>query len=74
MSRLKSYVTRGMLVALGACSAILSSEDAGAQVPPHSPGTVCATPQFWCWAPQPGYPGTVCCCPSPYGWIQGVLI
>ena len=48
--------------------------DAMAQVPPHQPGTICATPQFWCWAVYPGPPGTRCSCPSSRGWVAGVLI
>jgi hypothetical protein len=44
-----------------------------AQVPPHPPGTVCYTPQFWCWMQQPGYPGTACFCPSPYGLVRGTV-
>ncbi len=44
-----------------------------AQVPPHPPGTVCYTPQFWCWMQAPAYPGTVCFCPSPYGLVRGVV-
>lgn len=45
-----------------------------AAVPPHMPGTVCATPQFWCWAIYPGPPGTQCACRSQSGWVPGVLI
>jgi hypothetical protein len=46
-----------------------------AGVPAHPPGTVCATPQFWCWALYPGPPGTRCACPGPQGrWFQGVLL
>jgi hypothetical protein len=45
-----------------------------AQVPPpHAPGTICFTKQFWCWANPPGEPRKGCACPSPYGWIPGVL-
>jgi hypothetical protein len=44
-----------------------------AQVPAHQPGTICFTPQFWCWANPPGPPGGNCACPSPYGWIGGRL-
>jgi hypothetical protein len=43
------------------------------QVPMHPPGTICLTPQFWCWAPVPGLPGNPCACPTPYGWVPGVL-
>jgi hypothetical protein len=42
------------------------------QVPPHSPGTICFTPYFWCWAQPPGPPGSPCACPSAYGWVNGV--
>jgi hypothetical protein len=45
-----------------------------AQVPPHAPGTICATPQFWCPAVYPGPPGTRCACRTAGGWVQGVLI
>jgi hypothetical protein len=44
-----------------------------AQVPPHSPGTICFTPNFWCWMGQPGYPGSVCYCQSPYGLVRGIV-
>lgn len=27
-----------------------------AQVPPHALGSICFTPQFWCWANPPGPP------------------
>ncbi len=39
-----------------------TSQFAAAQVPPHMPGTICLTPQFWCWAEKPGTPGTRCTC------------
>lgn len=45
---------------------------ASAQVPPHQPGTICFTPQFWCWMQFPIYPGQVCYCPTPYGPVQGI--
>jgi hypothetical protein len=53
---------------------LLSLAPASSQVPPHPPGTICATPQFWCRAPYPGPPGSLCACPTPYGWVQGYLI
>jgi hypothetical protein len=43
-----------------------------AQVPPHSPGTICFTQRFWCWAQPPGPPGSPCICPSPNGPVNGV--
>lgn len=43
-----------------------------AQVPPHQPGTICFTPQFWCWMTYPMYPGQPCFCMTPYGPVQGI--
>lgn len=44
-----------------------------AQVPPHNPGTICVTPQFWCWAQPPGPPGGTCFCATGGGPVQGRL-
>ena len=45
-----------------------------AQVPPHSPGTVCVVDsRTWCWASPPGRPGTRCACPTPHGEKPGKL-
>ena len=44
-----------------------------AQIPPHKPGTVCATPTFWCWARYAGPPGSKCACYARGAWHQGVL-
>jgi hypothetical protein len=63
-----------LLVAAVTAALVLGSMTADAQVPPHNPGTVCATPTFWCWAPRPGPPGAQCACPTPYGWVPGVLL
>ena len=58
-------------VAIGvALVATLSA--AQAQVPPHQPGTICFTQNFWCWLAYPQYPGSPCACPSPYGRVPGV--
>ena len=43
-----------------------------AQMPPHPPGSICRTPQFWCWINPPGPVGQVCTCPTPYGPVRGV--
>jgi hypothetical protein len=58
----------GTLIAL---STVAASDRVMAEVPPHQPGTVCYTPQFWCWAQPPGPSGTPCVCPTPYGWVSG---
>jgi hypothetical protein len=46
---------------------------AAAQVPPHTPGTVCLTPTTWCWANTPGAPGKPCVCLTSGGYVQGIL-
>jgi hypothetical protein len=64
------YVGAVAMIAL-ALSPVVAVRQAEAQIPPHYPGTICFTPQFWCWANPPGQPGSPCGCPSPYGWIPG---
>ena len=45
-----------------------------AQIPPHAPGTICLTPDFWCWAPEQGIPGEPCQCQVRDGEpVEGVL-
>lgn len=59
---------------LAAAIALSSAVPAQPQVPPHTPGTICLTPTYWCWAVAPGSPGAACGCPTPYGWEAGYLI
>jgi hypothetical protein len=66
------YVTISLILSSTLAASVLPT-DAMAQVPPHYPGTLCFTPQFWCWAAQAGPVGTPCGCPSAYGWIAGRL-
>lgn len=40
-----------------------------AQVPPHTPGTICFTPEGWCWAQPPGAPGQPCQCTGTSGTL-----
>lgn len=44
-----------------------------AQVPPHVPGSICFTPQFWCWVNPPGPVGAFCTCFTPNGPVGGRL-
>lgn len=70
MGVLRSYLialSTGLLLVAGLAGI------ASAQVPPHTPGTICFTPNFWCWAPQPGLPGSTCACPTESGWVEGKL-
>jgi hypothetical protein len=48
---------------------------ADAQVPPHTPGTICVANSnaLWCWAPSPGAVGAPCACQTPYGPVAGTL-
>ena len=52
---------------------VLQVPVAWAQVPAHQPGTICNTPQGWCWANPSGVPGTSCVCPVDGGTAQGIL-
>ncbi len=46
---------------------------AAAEVPPHTPGTICYTQNFWCWAQPPGPPGSQCACKNSSGaWVAGI--
>jgi len=54
-------------------SPIVNMRHAIAQVPSHPPGSICITPQFWCWVNPPGQAGNQCSCPSPYGRVAGRL-
>lgn len=53
--------------------AVFMNDQAAAQVPPHTPGTICFTPNFWCWAQPPGPPGRSCACRTSNGWVSGRL-
>jgi hypothetical protein len=52
---------------------VIVSGLSGAQVPPHTPGTICFTPKSWCWAKPPGPPGKACACRTANGWVPGRL-
>jgi hypothetical protein len=61
-------------IAIAALAFVALPAAAVAQVPPHAPGTICLTPQFWCWATLPGQPGEKCSCPGPDGQpVMGTL-
>lgn len=71
---MNSLACRIAIIAAGLLVWAVTAPAAFAQVPPHAPGTVCFTPQFWCWAQPPGPPGYPCGCPAPGGgFLQGVL-
>ncbi|MCT8158989.1 hypothetical protein [Pseudoruegeria sp. SHC-113] len=73
LSRPAPHRRRLLPVLAIALAAALAPAVARAQVPPHTPGTICFTATFWCWALYPGYPGTPCECPTYYGWVPGIL-
>jgi hypothetical protein len=64
-------IVRAVVVTLVFLGGLPASQEAVAQVPPHQAGTICVTPQFWCWTQPPGPAGSPCACPTPYGWVQG---
>lgn len=68
-------VSRLLLICWFAVSLLVAGliGPSAAQVPPHTPGTICFTPNFWCWAPEPGPPGRDCACPTQSGWVGGKL-
>jgi hypothetical protein len=55
-----------------AAAVALTAPPSFAQVPPHQPGTLCFTPQFWCFANPPGPPNTACACATRFGPVNGV--
>ena len=55
------------------CLLASAGATAGQQIPPHTPGTICFTPKFWCWAQPPGRPGGNCACRTSSGWVPGRL-
>jgi hypothetical protein len=69
MKVIRAVVTVSAILLLLLCS----SDETLAQVPRHAPGTVCLTPQFWCWAQPPGTSGARCFCQTPLGRVGGVL-
>lgn len=70
---MREHLRLRLLAILIFSSSFAFANSAAAQIPPHYPGTICFTPQFWCWAQQPGPPGTACMCPSPFGFVPGNL-
>lgn len=62
------------IAALLTLTAAASFSLAASALPAHPPGTICLTPQFWCWAIYPGPVGNRCACPTNSGWYQGVLV
>ena len=54
---MRSILFLALLLAIGLV--VLTRSLAQAQVPPHQPGAVCYTPNFWCWAQQPARSGGV---------------
>jgi len=64
----------GALIAAAAAILLigLMAQASRAGVPPHTPGSICYTPRFWCWARPVGPRGSPCICPTPSGPVAGV--
>jgi hypothetical protein len=56
--------------------ALLTATTTGAiaAIPPHAPGSICATPSFWCWSVVYGEVGTPCACPTAQGLVGGTYV
>lgn len=76
MARDHAHANPGLvrLAVLLLALAALSSALAQGALPPHAPGSICYTPQGWCWAVYPGPPGARCACAANGMWYQGVLV
>lgn len=70
MGRLRKF---GLFCLVWILSSLAGTVVVLAQVPAHQPGTICFTPNFWCWAQPPGVPEAPCSCPTTGGYVQGVL-
>lgn len=71
---MKSFTTTAAFLLLAAAAYFSGTTIASAQVPPHAPGAICATPNFWCWAAVYGAVGTQCSCPTASGYVTGTYI
>ena len=71
---MKSFTTTAAFLLLAAAMYLSGVTVASAQIPEHAPGTICATPSFWCWAQIPGVVGLQCACPSVNGSVLGVYL
>jgi hypothetical protein len=73
--KLRSFRLKRRMLQLGAIFGMLCPSAAMAQLPPHAPGTICATPIGWCWLPQQIYVNSPCFCPGPYNQpVRGVAV
>lgn len=67
-------VHRSVGILLLAIAALVGPSMAVAQVPPHVPGEICFTPNYWCWSRPPGRPGDPCVCTLTDGSVvRGTL-
>jgi hypothetical protein len=66
---MKRVMTAVVLIVIAGL--VAGADAAGPPAPPHPAGTICFTPQFWCFAQPPGPVGTRCACPTPYGLVAG---
>ncbi len=69
----RMYRCIGPIIYLVLFLLLLGVPIAFAQVPPHTPGEICFTPDFWCWADYPGPPGEYCECEWEGSYYPGVL-
>jgi hypothetical protein len=64
-------LTARLCAAASVALCALVQTTAHAQIPPHPPGSICFTPNFWCWLPYPFPPGSPCACMTQGGAVPG---
>ena len=71
---MKNHATAVRLLTAGLIVLAVTSA-AQAQIPEHTPGTICATQSFWCWAYPAGVFGQECKCTLSDGsTVRGVYV
>ena len=56
------------------CFMAATTAEALAELPPHTPGSICATQSFWCWTQPYGIYGQPCACPTAGGNAPGTYV
>lgn len=71
---MKKFKTAAAFLLLAVATYLSGINVVTAQVPSHPPGSICATPQFWCWAQIWGTVGSSCYCDTAGGPVAGQFI
>ncbi len=63
-----------LLQAIVAAALAATTTAVFAQLPPHTPGAICATQRFWCWTQPYGVYGQPCASPTAGGNVPGTYV